>query len=149
MNFTNNLAVSSSPRQQTMHSVSMQRVLDAQHSCRSGGWLNGDAVHMLVEQVVDKSCYNPPLNSGQHGTGAYVLTPGSATQFFASHSPMWNMCCGERDTLSHIEQQFSQQVRALYPSCTCCVGMCAVCIELALTVFCGYSIPSLCLAMGR
>jgi hypothetical protein len=132
-----------------MDSVSMSRVLDAQHSCRSGGWLNGDAVHMLVEQVVDKSCYIPPLNSGQDSTSAYVLAPGSATQFFASHSPIWNTCCGARDTLSHIEQQFSQQVRALYPSCTCCVGMCAVCIEVDTDCICGCSTPLRCLAMNR
>ena len=82
-----------------MHCVSKQRVEEACQSCCNDGWLNGDAVHMLVEQAI-VAC----------GGVAHVVPPGSSTHLFSSNSVVWKGCCSSGDTLPHIESQLSKQV---------------------------------------
>ena len=60
--------------------------------------MNGDAVHMLVEQAI-VACDGV----------AHVVPPGSSTQFFSSNSAVWEGC-SSGDTLPHIESQLSEQV---------------------------------------
>lgn len=82
-----------------MDCVSKQRVEEARQSCCNDGWLNGDAVHMLVEQAI-VAC----------GGVAHVVPPGSSTHLFSSNSVVWKDCCSSKDTLPHIESQLSNQV---------------------------------------
>lgn len=83
----------------SMLNVSKERVEEARQSCCNNEWLNGDAVHMLVEQAIIA-----------HGEAAHVIAPGSSTFFFASHSTVWEGHCRSGDTLLHIESQLSKQV---------------------------------------
>ena len=91
-----------------MQCVSYDRLEVARASCIDGSSLNGDAVHMLVEQVVGIcACRSGATCLG----GVHVVAPATGTHFFASHSATWGPGCTSRDTLSHIEEQLSQQVR--------------------------------------